>query len=771
MLLSKARPELESIQERLRGWQTSISPRARRFHAVVADLDAETRKAQASWRLIIGEELLERFRDRSRRLGGVADPLGELIRAAERLAEEIKMLVQRGQDAGSPQIALWLEGKCRDWSILLENLGTDCDRESDLQRDRRRLEDTESAIRLHDQALSWLQEARRVLSLLGSDLKTAPLQAALPELELSLLRGGASPDWIQQIRTLVQPLKDQANRIQDPPQELKTVSLLLTDLRGWSQQLGEPENRVEQLEQRHRFYAADWNPADLQELAREAEKLRDHLVARAQELRSRKLDELEAQITDLFQACGHQPELKARFDELKLRSFDRYQYFREWMKSFARVEELFRSIATNHQGALERRLALLVEGLKQGLQALRAQPLSDAVRDETAALEFDMGQIARAREEGAEAMLHGLRKSGTLGTRIAELSRQATRDLEELSRQQRELLSLNEELLGQARQIGIELPDLAQRIEELNRGAEEPSLERARQLAATLAAEMEASRGRLIQHCRDLLDRQLAEIHGTAGVLREVGRPFQLPALPSFSQDASTREALQAVTAGAELGRRVQEAAEQALRCFEERRQQARAALAQTRLDTLAPGDRETAEQLLLEVDDSSWSAPASLTDRLAGLALLVEKSDLLFQQLHQDERSARDRLEDLLRRLKKLGQNQMRQFSPQLTDRVEALARGIPDKPWHWSAVREQLDQAERLLTQVEIQAARMAADQLDRAVRLLQNGSGAAQEPEIRALLEDLERYDDEELPPVILRLKIVNAAQRRSHGGFHA
>lgn len=770
MFLAKARPELESIQERLRGWQTSIPPRARRFHAVVADLDTETRKAQAPWRLIIGDELLERFRDRARRLGGVAEPLGELIRAAERLSEEVRMLVQRGQDAGSPQVALWLEGKCRDWSILLEHLGTDCDRESDLQRDRHRLDDTESTIRLHDQALSWLQEARRVLSLLGSDLKAAPLQAAVPDLELTLLRGGVSPEWLQQIRTLVQPLKDQANRIQDPPQELKTVSLLLTDLRGWSQQLGEPENRVEQLEQRHRFYAADWNPVDLQELAREAEKLRDQLVARAQELRSRKLDELEAQITDLFQACGHQPDLKARFDELKLRSFDRYQYFREWMKSLARVEELFRSIATNHQGALEKRLTHLLDGLRQGLQELRAQPLSDAIREEINALEYDVQQIARA--DGAEQMLRGLRRSGDSEKRIGELSRQATKDLEDLSRRQKELLSFHEELQHQARQIGLaDLPDLALRIEELNRGAEEPSLERARQLAASLAEEMETSRGRLLQRCRELLDQQLAEIHCSAGVLREVGRPLLLPELPSFSQDAAARDAVQALNAATELGRSVQEAAEQALRYFEEQRQQARGSLAQLRLETLAPGDRETAEQLLLEVDDSSWSAPASLTERLAGLALLIEKSGLLFQQLHQEERSARDRLEDLHRRLKKLGQNQLRQFAPQLTERVEALVHGVPGTPWQWSAVREQLDQAERLLAQVEIQGARMAADQLERAVRELRNGSGSAHEPDVRMLLEELERYDHEELPPVILRLKIVNAAQRRAHGGFHA
>lgn len=768
MFLSKARPELESIQEQLRGWQTSMPPRARRFHGVVADLDTELHKVQAPWRLVIGDEVLERLRDRTRRLRGVAGPLGELIRAAERLGEEVRMLGQRGQDAGSPQVAQWLERKCRDWSILLDNLGTDCDRESDLQRDRHRLDDAESAIRLHDQALSWLQEARRVLSLLGADLKAASLQAALPDLELALLRDGGSLEWLHQIKTLVQPLKDQANRIQDPPQELKTVSLLLTDLRGWSRQLGEPESRVEQLEQRHRFYAADWNPADLQDLAGEAERLRDHLVARAQELRSRKLEELEAQMTDLFQACGHQPELKARFDELKLRPLDRYQYFSAWMTQFQRVEQLFWSTATNQEGGLQKRLTRLVEGLRQGLQALRAQPLSDAVREETGVLEYDVGQIAQA--EGAEAMLRGLRRSSGLEDRIAELSRQATRDLEELSRQQKELLSLNEELQQQAREIGMDFPDLTPRIEELNHGAEEPSLERARQLAGTLAGEMDTLRSWLIQHCRELLDRQLAEIRGIAGVLQQVGKPFSLAALPAFAEDAGAREAVQALAAGTDLRERVQKAAEEALRDFEGRRKQARTALEQIHLESLGPGEKETAEQLLQEVEDGSWSLPAALADRLAGLALLVEKSDLLFQQLHQEERSALDHLAVLQRRMQRLRDNQMRQFCPELTSRVEALVYGIPGKPWQWSAVHEQLDLAERLFTQVEVQATRMAADQLDRAVRHLRNGSGLAQEPEVRMLLEELDRYDQEELPPVILRLKIVNAAQRRTHGGFH-
>lgn len=769
MFISKARPELEAIQERLRGWQGSVPPRARRFHAVVSDLEAEIRKSQAPWRLIIGEEVLERFRDRSRRLTGVAAPLGELVRAAERLLEEVRMLGQRGQDAGSSQAAAWLERKCRDWSIILESVGTDCDRESDLQRDRHRLEEAESAIRLHDQAVTWLQEARRVLSVLGPDLKAAPLQGRLPDLELTLLQGGASPEWLHEIRTLVQPLKDQANRIQDPPQELKTVSLLLTDLRGWSRQLGEPEARVEQLEQRHRFFAADWSPADLQELAREAERLRDHLVERARDLRKRRLEELEAQMTDLFQACGHQPELKTRFDELKQRSFDRYQYFREWMSRLERVEELFRSIATNHQSALESRLAHLVDGLSQGLQALRAQPLSDAVRQETSALEYDVSQIARA--EGAEAMLRGLRRSSDLEKRIAELSLQATRDLEDLSRQQKDLLGSNEDLRQQALEIGMVLPDLEPRIEELNRGAEEPSLERARQLAGSLADEITGLRARLLQRCRELLDQELAGIQAMTEVLRQVGCPFPLSSLPALADGADTREAVQAVASGVELSRRVQEAAEQALRHFEERRQQALAALRQIRLETLGLGERETAEQLLQEVEAGSWSEASGLTDRLLGIGQLVEKCDLLFQQLHQEEQSARDRLASLQRRLKKLGENQMGSFSPDLKERVEALVYGIPDKPWHWAAVHEQLDRAERLFAQVEVQAARMAAEQLDRAVRQLRNGSGSAQEPEVLKLLEELDRYDHEELPPVILRLKIVSAAQRRAHGGLHA
>ncbi len=386
MFRPKIHGELETIHERLRGWETSVPARARRFHALRGSLEEQARKLLGQFVVWSGNETLQRLKDRTDRLSMVAEPLATLIRDAERLEQEIKLLAQRARDAGSPEVARGLEQRCRDWSILIGSLGTDCDREPELQRDQLRLRGTEEVVRLHDQAVSWLQEARRVLSDLGSDLKAAPLAAALPDFDLRLLRDGATLEWVQELKMLVQPLKDLARRIQDPPQELKTVSLLLTDLRGWSRQLKEKEDRVEQLKQRHHFYAADWSPAGLDDLARDAETLRDELVAQARDLRRRKLEELKDRVEELIQACGPQPELDERMSEVETLSFDRYQLFREWAARFKRVEDYFQAIANTHEGALERRLSELVDGLRQGLGALRSQPLSDQVRGEADAL-------------------------------------------------------------------------------------------------------------------------------------------------------------------------------------------------------------------------------------------------------------------------------------------------------------------------------------------------------------------------------------------------
>ncbi|HEX6864908.1 MAG TPA: hypothetical protein VF414_18900, partial [Thermoanaerobaculia bacterium] len=139
MLRPRIHGEIEALQERLHGWQSAVPARARRFHTLRGSLEEQTRKLLS--RLVVwnGNESLQRLRDRTDRLGTVAEPLAALIREAERLEEEVKLLARRAWDAGSPEVARALEQHCRDWSVLLGNLGADCDREPELQRDQLRL--------------------------------------------------------------------------------------------------------------------------------------------------------------------------------------------------------------------------------------------------------------------------------------------------------------------------------------------------------------------------------------------------------------------------------------------------------------------------------------------------------------------------------------------------------------------------------------------------------------------------------------------------------
>lgn len=757
--------EIEAIQERLHGWQSSVPAHARRFHALRSSLEEQTRKLLSRLLVWSGNENLQRLRDRTDRLGTVAEPLAVLIREAEHLAEEVKLLARRARDAGSSEVARGLEQRCRDWSVLLGSLGADCDREPELQRDQLRLRSTEQAIRLHDQSISWLQEARRVLSDLGSDLKAAPLAAALPDLELRLLRDGVTLEWVRELKALVQPLKDAARRLKDPPQELRNVSLLLTDLRGWSRQLKEQEDRVEQLEQRHHFHAADWSPAGLDELARDAEALRDELMSHARALRSRKLAELKDRVEELVQACGPQPELNERMAELETLPFDRYQLYREWAARLKRMEDYFLAIANTHEGALERRLSQLVDELRRGLDALRSQPLSDRVRSEAGVLEHDLRELAQAF--GAEPMLRGLGRSGEMQKTLARLARQAREDSEELSRQQEALREGNRDLQVRTREAGLNLPDLAERIEDLAHGRDEPSLERARQLAGDLAAELERQRQELLRWCCSLIDQRTTEVRAAAEALRRSGTLVPLPELPRLPDDAGPGDAVQALKQAEEAGLLLRAAVETALQACEQRRLQARAALQQLRPESLGPEDRETVTQLLQELEDGSWTGAEQPVERFELISQTIEKCDLLFERLDQEERSARSRLEVLRRRLQRYTESQMRRFSPELANRVADLIFGIPPNPSSWRAVQEQLDVADRLLSRIEAHSARLAAEELDRAAAILRNGSTRSATPEVRDLLSDLERYSDEELPPVILRTRIANAARQAARG----
>src|SRR6185312_2377635 len=766
----RAKQELETLQNRLHSWQGTVSQRARRFHEVRSELEDQVRKNLSSWRLWIPPDELKRLQDRTDRLDPISKTLAALIPQAEQLEDEVHQIERRAEEGGDPEFGPWLKRRCREWLIALQSIGTDSDRPADVSRDQNVLAETEDEVRLHDQALNWLREAERVLVILGTDLQAAHLRADLPELKSRLYSSGASADWLQQIRSQVQPLQPIASRIKDPPQELQTASTLLTDLRGWSQQLGEMEEQVVNLEQRRHFIAVDWTQAQIDDLNTEAKQLRDHLVQKARDQRDRQIAELTEQMDDMIEACGPQPALQQRLTDLKARSFDRYQIFRDWLSQFDQVRNFFLAIANNNEGSLETRRDDLAQKLRMRLEQVRKLPLSDDVKHKAEALDHDLRRLEKAF--GAEELLLALRHRRELEDQIGEITGQAAREMEELSRQLQTIRQQNGELRQLAAEVGVATPDLEQRIAGLD-GPEASSLEEARRRSNELTAEMEEIREQFVGRCRKLFDDQLAAIQRSVDVLRQANHPFSISELPIFAPAAGPRESAQAVSASMTLNQQVAQVVKRANAEVEERRRLAEENLARIPLSTLGPEERELAEQLREELASGSWSRARKPLTRLELGSQLVEKCDLFFARLLQEERTARERLDSLRRRLQRFTESQLRHFCPELTDRVTALVYGIPDKPRQWRAVHRQLDIAESLFARVQVQAKRLAAAELDQAVELIEGRLRSSNDAGFRAmaqtLLAEIEAWGQQELPPVNLRLRALDATAQRDPGGL--
>lgn len=768
MLSAKARPELATLTARLREWGTTVPDRARRFHTLRRDLEKRLQNALPVWRPWISDEEVERYRILADRLGEIAEPLAELIREAERVAAEVRQL-ESATPAGDAELTAWLQERCRDWLATLGRLGANCDR--DVAQDQRALAGIETQVRLDDAALRQLSEAERVLTGRGSDLQAAALRARLPELRRRLYTEGASPAWLDEIKGLLQPLRDFENRVNDPPPELRNVAATLNEVRGWSKLLGERADEVEQLEERQHFFAADWDPAQVQDLQAAADGLRRHLVERAQQMRNEKLAGLEEQTADLRQACGPQPDLEERLAALKERSFDRHHLFRDWLNQFDQVLGFFRATAQTQEGALERRLSTVLARVDGQLQELKQHPLSAEVDRQAAGIEHDLRQLLLAT--GVEEILRGLRRADEIERQLEQLGRRALLEREELDRLQAELATRNEALQAAARRVKrerIAVADLAPAIAELSQGADEGSLEERRQRAAALVTGLASLEEQLVAQCRERLDDQLRAAERLRDVLRRcrIEPPSAVP--PPLAASATPEAAVQAVLDA----RRQYQLLLQRVRALrgelESRLPQAQAELAGLRLDDLAPGDRQTAEQLLQELAAGDGEpARRSPLARLERMAQQVEKSDLFFQRLLQEQSSARERLADLRRRLQEFHDDQLHRYCPELTERIVALVYGVPQRPRQWSAVHHQLDRAAELFGRVEVQARRLAADELDGAAETLRQRRHETRDPAFRVaitrLLDELESRKDDELPPVTLRLRVLNAAQHRA------
>jgi len=755
-----SRSELRQIQERLH--QLRIPTRARCFQSIVDELDRDLEKSAS--RLQIGRDLLERLDDRVRQLSDANEPLTTAIRQAELIEKEVRHLDPGIQGLTDAPTRSWFQNLSRGWTEELQNVGTNVFLRSGLQIERDRVKSIRDEILLYAEILSKLDEAQKILSVLGSTVQTAALSAGLSSLQEQLRKQGPLNDWLQRIEALIQPLREAKNQAKDPIKELKRLFHLIKELRSWSESVGELKTEVKEFEQRHDSLISAPRMSDVEALDQECVELRDRLIRRAQELRAAKLAELEKRVELLASVCDPQPDLEERLRSLKRKRSEGPESLPEWMSQLEQVEEIFRSALRNQESGLEQGLAQAVARLRTRLEALQGQPLSSAAQQEALALGDEIRELERPAAAGE--ILRRLSRCNDIGTRIEQLRHQITDDLQELFRQQQHLKEINEDLQAQARHAGIQITDLSQRIDELDEGAKE--LERARQLAELLHADLNGLLRRFEEECRKVLGEHRAEVQAIVVAFRQIGHPLPAASLPDLATGAAPKEAAEAVVAGLELARNAREMAHQVFRDQKARLQEARSVLQLDPKEELGPDERETAAKLLAEIEEDLAKAEADWIGRLERSARLIEDCEPLLRRLHQDERTARERRALLIERLQRQSAQDLRRLCPEaIIDRVAGLVYGIPDKPWQWEAVQTQLAEAERLLTLVEAQTARRAAAELNQAVRDLRAG---AQRAEIEPLLAELAQYQ-EVLPPLRLRRRILEVHERQQAQGGRA
>ncbi len=765
MRITKARPQLGVLITQLGSWEVGVPARARRFHALRTELLRAIEGAMPRWSLWLGDEIVERYRDRVSRLRSLAERLATLLERTEEVEAEVRRLAELR--LSDPGLADWLRTRCRDWLASLGRLGEGCEREADVSTDDEIRAASESAVRLLHEAILQLGEADRVLGAIGQDVRAAALSASLPQFCRRLSLDGATPEWIDELKALIQPLEPVAARIQDPPRELGEARVILGELRGWAALFtdDEPiERDIERLRERQ-FHAADWDPAEAQELVNDAQRLRAQLLERAASARAVTLQQMEQSIADLRQACGDQRDLEATLADLTTRATNRPPLFRDWLARAEKLHQSFQSVAQSHVDLLETRLLETRARIARTLEELEHRPLSDETRRAAALFAQDLRRFHEAAN-GEEALVQ-LSRTNAIARDVERLERRAEEDLREIEQRQRQLTAKHESLRLEAMRVkgvALDLATTSARIAALNDGTEERSLEDRRRDAESLGAELETLESTFMDRCRVQLDVHLASIDRTTSILQQAGSEPPSTVPPSIAKGATLHEAATAVIRARQIHHALLRLARELRKSLEARQERAKTMLEGLRPDDLGPAERQHVEHLFRELRDVASSRISNLIDALELRASVVHKCDQFFELLQRERRGADEKLAALQLRFREFTAEHLDRFCPELSDRVAALIYGVPRHARHWRSVHEQLDRAAELFGRLRSYAERLAVDELDRAAETLRIRLRGANDSSLQKLLAELDACQPEVFVPAALRQRAVTAAQQR-------
>ena len=167
---------------------------------------------------------------------------------------------------------------------------------------------------------------------------------------------------------------------------------------------------------------------------------------------------------------------------------------------------------------------------------------------------------------GDRGILEAMRRNHWVKHNIQHLSPETRRDNKALFEAQQSLAEENANLQAAARQIAVQVEDLAPAIEKLSKGSETLTPEQTKFSIHYLRHKLAQRQQRFIEHCRTLLNDQIKKVDAAFAALREAGDATPSWQIPTIAENADPAQAVQAIADATrlehELMQQVQEAAD-----------------------------------------------------------------------------------------------------------------------------------------------------------------------------------------------------------------
>jgi hypothetical protein len=774
MLNSNDRNRLRSYRDRLQRWAADVPRDAVAFHQERTELLDQTDEALRLGGLLTSGDAAHLIFKGLQDLEGVATELSSLFARKVAVEQSIDEAIDAAASLRDEAVEQQMQSRRADWRSALVRYGTHVRRQVDLVEDRAEIEHVAALVRETREALKLLNEVRERREDAAHETSLrAPLIAGFDGWKLRFRQEGATPSLLEEIEERLTPLRLRPPRkVEEAPvATLSAVRTLIGDAQGWSSvQDGAGAFEVEEMNHHLDQIESAWPAADLmrlQELEAEARAFVEAARTKGRDTRSQILGRLQEWLRHLRASAGARgldATLDKQLDELTGMAAETHDGFRDWIDRCARVEQYFTNFATSRRQAL---VNLLSERLAASLARIGAVPADQLTRSLQVDLRMVETRLATARnivgENSLEQLFAALSNVDRDVRTIEEIKHRG--DAEKRALEERRARELERFLRLRAAAMAVEarMPDLEPELTTVL--SDTPSLDLGSQRLAALELQINGLTETFLERCGREVDELVAAASEDTQLLAHVTTSPVTPA-PALvlAATAGPEEAAATLREARTRKAGLTTCLEQEVQRLRGERDQALADMTEwfAATDVLAPADRGAAEALQQEL-----GAPPDTTSN-AGVRVLFDllaKHESLHERVRSDQLVSRRRAKRLAKRLQALADDGLTQFDPVGTARCFGLIEAVPFATQQWMLVKRQIEEAARLLDQLEKQGRRLAARDVEVAHAILTHAThnDPIEMRRVGHALDELRPYlDARTLAPLALRARLLRLAE---------